>query len=73
MPTRPITTLLRRTAIAVAALTLAGAATGAAGARAAATFANPVLPGDRNDVRERSVVVALHLVRYLLEGREPPR
>jgi nicotinamide-nucleotide amidase len=34
---------------------------------------DPVLPGDRNDVRERSVVVALHLVRYLLEGREPPR
>ena len=32
-----------------------------------------VLPGSRNDVRERSVVVALHLVRYLLEGREPPR
>ena len=32
-----------------------------------------VLPGARNDVRERSVVVALHLVRYLLEGREPPR
>jgi len=24
-------------------------------------------------VRERSVVVAMHLVRYLLEGREPPR
>ena len=34
---------------------------------------DPVLPGDRNDVRERSVVVGLHLVRYLLEGREPPR
>ena len=34
---------------------------------------DPVLPGARNDVRERSVVVALHLVRYLLEGREPPR
>ena len=32
-----------------------------------------VLPGNRTDVRERSVVVALHLVRYLLEGREPPR
>jgi nicotinamide-nucleotide amidase len=32
-----------------------------------------VMPGSRNDVRERSVVVALHLVRYLLEGREPPR
>jgi nicotinamide-nucleotide amidase len=34
---------------------------------------DPVLPGSRADVRERSVVVALHLVRYLLEGREPPR
>jgi competence/damage-inducible protein CinA-like protein len=34
---------------------------------------DPVLPGSRNEVRERSVVVALHLVRYLLEGREPPR
>jgi nicotinamide-nucleotide amidase len=32
-----------------------------------------VLPGSRTDVRERSVVVAMHLVRYLLEGREPPR
>jgi nicotinamide-nucleotide amidase len=32
-----------------------------------------VLPGSRTDVRERSVVVALHLIRYLLEGREPPR
>lgn len=34
---------------------------------------DPVLPGSRTDVRERSVVVALHLIRYLLEGREPPR
>jgi nicotinamide-nucleotide amidase len=34
---------------------------------------DPVLPGNRTDVRERSVVVALHLVRYLLERREPPR
>jgi nicotinamide-nucleotide amidase len=34
---------------------------------------DPVLPGSRTDVRERSVVVAMHLVRYLLEGREPPR
>jgi nicotinamide-nucleotide amidase len=32
-----------------------------------------VLPGDRADIRQRSTVVALHLVRYLLEGREPPR
>ena len=32
-----------------------------------------VLPGDRTDIRQRSTVVALHLIRYLLEGREPPR
>src|SRR6476620_9288984 len=49
MPARPITRPLCRTAIAVAALAVAGAATGAAGARAAATFANPVLPGDHPD------------------------
>jgi nicotinamide-nucleotide amidase len=34
---------------------------------------DPVLPGNRADIRQRSTVVALHLVRYLLEGREPPR
>ena len=34
---------------------------------------DPVLPGTRTDIRDRSVVVALHLVRYLLEGRDPPR
>jgi nicotinamide-nucleotide amidase len=32
-----------------------------------------VLPGSRSDIRERSVVIAMHLLRYLLEGREPPR
>ena len=32
-----------------------------------------VLPGNRTDIRDRSTVVALHLLRYLLEGREPPR
>ena len=32
-----------------------------------------LLPGSRDDVRERSVVVALHLVRHLLLGTEPPR
>ncbi|MGH2957935.1 MAG: competence/damage-inducible protein A [Solirubrobacterales bacterium] len=32
-----------------------------------------VLPGNRADIRDRSTMVALHLVRYLLEGREPPR
>jgi nicotinamide-nucleotide amidase len=34
---------------------------------------DPVLPGSRDDIRERSVVVALHLVRHLLLGTEPPR
>jgi len=35
---------------------------------------DPVVPGAaRADIRERSVVVALHLIRFLLEGREPPR
>ncbi len=35
---------------------------------------DPVVPGAaRADIRERSVMVALHLIRYLLEGREPPR
>ena len=35
---------------------------------------DPVLPGAaRADIRERSVVVALHMIRFLLEGREPPR
>ena len=34
---------------------------------------DPVLPGDRGEIRQRSTVVALHLLRYLLEGREPPR
>jgi nicotinamide-nucleotide amidase len=34
---------------------------------------DPVLPGARDDVRERSVVVALHLLRHLLLGSEPPR
>jgi nicotinamide-nucleotide amidase len=34
---------------------------------------DPVLPGTRTEIRDRSVVVAMHLVRYLLEGREPPR
>ena len=34
---------------------------------------DPVLPGSRDDVRERSVTVALHLLRHLLLGTEPPR
>jgi len=34
---------------------------------------DPVLPGARDDIRERSVTVALHLVRHLLLGTQPPR
>jgi nicotinamide-nucleotide amidase len=34
---------------------------------------DPVLPGARDDIRERSVTVALHLVRHRLLGTEPPR
>ncbi len=34
---------------------------------------DPVLPGNRADIRDRSAMVAMHLIRYLLEGREPPR
>lgn len=33
----------------------------------------PVLPGTRADVRERSVAVAMHILRFLLSGEEPPR
>jgi nicotinamide-nucleotide amidase len=32
-----------------------------------------VLPGDRAEIRQRATMVALHLIRYLLEGRDPPR
>jgi xylan 1,4-beta-xylosidase len=52
MPTRPIPTLPRRTAIALAALMIAIAIAGVPGtarAQAAATYANPVLPGDHPD------------------------
>jgi nicotinamide-nucleotide amidase len=34
---------------------------------------DPVLPGSRVEIRDRSAMVAMHLIRYLLEGREPPR
>lgn len=34
---------------------------------------DPVLPGGRADVRERSATAALHLVRNLLLGEQPPR
>jgi nicotinamide-nucleotide amidase len=33
---------------------------------------DPVLPGQRADVRDRSVAVAMHLLRSLLRGEEPP-
>ena len=32
----------------------------------------PTLPGRRGDVRDRSVVVGLHIIRLLLSGEEPP-
>jgi competence/damage-inducible protein CinA-like protein len=33
---------------------------------------DPVIPGGREDVRERSALVGMHLLRILLSGREPP-
>jgi nicotinamide-nucleotide amidase len=33
---------------------------------------DPVIPGGRDDVRERSALVGLHLLRLLLGGGEPP-
>ena len=33
---------------------------------------DPVLPGSRADIRDRSVVVALHLLRRFLRGEEFP-
>ena len=33
---------------------------------------DPVLPGQRADIRDRSVAVALHLLRHALLGEEPP-
>jgi nicotinamide-nucleotide amidase len=32
----------------------------------------PVIPGDRSDVRERSALVGMHLLRILLRGETPP-
>jgi PncC family amidohydrolase len=33
---------------------------------------DPVIPGGRDDVRERSALVGMHLLRMLLGGGEPP-
>jgi nicotinamide-nucleotide amidase len=33
---------------------------------------DPRLPGGRADVRDRSVTVAMHLLRILLRGEESP-
>lgn len=33
---------------------------------------DPVIPGDRSDIRERSALVGMHLLRTLLDGAEPP-
>jgi nicotinamide-nucleotide amidase len=33
---------------------------------------DPVIPGGRADIRERSALVGLHLLRMLLGGGEPP-
>jgi nicotinamide-nucleotide amidase len=33
---------------------------------------DPVIPGGREDIRERSALVGMHLLRLLLSGEEPP-
>jgi nicotinamide-nucleotide amidase len=33
---------------------------------------DPVIPGGREDIRDRSALVGLHLLRMLLRGEEPP-
>jgi nicotinamide-nucleotide amidase len=33
---------------------------------------DPVIPGGREDIRERSALVGMHLLRMLLRGEEPP-
>jgi nicotinamide-nucleotide amidase len=40
--------------------------------RARTIARDPRLPGGRADVRDRSVTVAMHLLRMLLRGEEPP-
>ncbi|MGH2981691.1 MAG: nicotinamide-nucleotide amidohydrolase family protein, partial [Solirubrobacterales bacterium] len=32
----------------------------------------PVIPGNREDIRERSALVGMHMLRILLSGEEPP-
>jgi len=32
----------------------------------------PVIPGKRADIRERSALIGMHLLRILLSGAEPP-
>lgn len=38
----------------------------------AAIARDPVIPGGRADIRERSALVGMHLLRMLLSGEEPP-
>jgi len=38
----------------------------------AAIARDPVIPGGRADIRERSALVGMHLLRILLSGKEPP-
>ena len=33
----------------------------------------PVIPGGRADIRERSALVGMHMLRILLSGAEPPQ
>lgn len=33
---------------------------------------DPVIPGNREDIRERSALVAMHMLRVLLRGEDPP-
>ena len=33
---------------------------------------DPVIPGGRDDIRERSALVGMHLLRILLGGADPP-
>jgi nicotinamide-nucleotide amidase len=33
---------------------------------------DPVIPGDRTEIRDRATTVAMHLLERLLRGEEPP-